>query len=99
MAKIVALVPQSVNRPDSGETLINIPKGPNEGKCLVQLIRQQNLNRSSDWSAETLGRAASRLLWSDTDMTEHMLSPSGKGRRSENRREDFSPKRKQCLKG
>lgn len=99
MAKIVALVPQSVNRPDSDEILINIPKGPNEGKCLVQLIRRQNLNRSSDWSAETLGRAASRLLWSDTDMTKHMLSPTRKGRRSENSRKDFSPERKQCLKG
>ena len=99
MAKIVALVPQSVNRPDSDEILINIPKGPNEGKCLVQLIRQQNLNRSSDWSAETLGRAASRLLWSDTDMTKHMLSPTRKGRRSEASRTDFSPERKKCFKG
>ena len=99
MAKIVALVPQSVNRPDSDEILINIPKGPNEGKCLVQLIRQQNLNRSSDWSAETLGRAASRLLWSDTDMTEHMLSPTKKARRSEASRTDFSPERKKCFKG
>ena len=81
------------------DILIEIPKGPNKGKCLARLIHQQQLSRSTPWIPQTLGRAASRLLWSDTDMTEHMLSPTGKGRRSENSRKDFSPERKKCFKG
>ena len=99
MAKIVALVPQPVDRPDSAAILIEIPKGPNKGKCLARLIHQQQVNRSSRWTPQTLGRATSRLLWSDTDMTEHMLSPTGKGRRSEASRTDFSPEWKKCFKG
>ena len=98
MAKIVALVPEPVDRPEP-DILIEIPKGPNKGKCLALLIHQQQLSRSTPWIPQTLGRATSRLLWSDTDMTEHMLSPTGKGRRSENNRKDFSPERKNCFKG
>ena len=99
MAKIVALVPQPVDRPDSAAILIEIPKGPNVGKDLARLICQQELCRNTPWTPQTLGRACSRLLWSDTDMTEHMLSPTGKGRRSEASRTDFSPERKKCFKG
>ena len=98
MAKIADLVPEPVDHPKP-DILIEIPKGPHEGKDLAQLIYQHKLHRSSRWTPQTLGRAASRLLWSDTDMTEHMLSPTRKGRRSENSRKDFSPERKQCLKG
>ena len=59
------------------DILIEIPKGPNKGKCLARLIHQQQLSRSTPWIPQTLGRATSRLLWSDTDMTKHMLSPTG----------------------
>ena len=98
MAKIVALVPEPVDHPEP-DILIEIPKGPNMGKDLARLIYQQELYRSTPWTPQTLGRAASRLLWSDTDITEHMLSPTGKGRRSEASRTDFSPERKKCFKG
>ena len=97
MAKIVALVPEPVDCPEP-DILIEIPKGPNKGGDLAQLIYQQKL-RSTPWTPQTLGRVTSRLLWSDTDMTEHMLSPTGKGRRSEASRTDFSPERKKCFKG
>ena len=100
MAKIVALVPQPVDLPDSTAILIEIPKGPNKGKCLGKcLAHQQQLYQSAPWTPQTLGRAASRLLWSDTDMTVNMLSPTKKARRSEASRTDFSPERKKCFKG
>ena len=97
MAKIVALVPEPVDCPEP-DILIEIPKGPNKGGDLAQLIYQQKL-RSTPWTPQTLGRVTSRLLWSDTDMTEHMLSPTKKARRSEASRTDFSPERKKCFKG
>ena len=97
MTKIVALVPEPVDRPEP-DILFEITKGPNKGGDLAQLIYQQKL-RSTPWTPQTLGRACSRLLWSDTDMTAKMLSPTGKGRRSDKSRDDFSPDRKQCFKG
>jgi hypothetical protein len=70
------------------------------GQTIKIKLKQKNPKRNDYmWSGVVKAIVKAILLWSDTDMTEHMLSPTGKGRRSENRREDFSPKRKQCLKG
>ena len=42
MAKIAALVPEPVDHPKP-DILIEIPKGPHEGKDLAQLIYQHKL--------------------------------------------------------
>ena len=70
------------------------------GQTIKIKLKQKNPKRNDYmWSGVVKAIVKAILLWSDTDMTKHMLSPTRKGRRSENSRKDFSPERKQCLKG
>ena len=70
------------------------------GQTIKIKLKQKHPKRNDYmWSGVVKAIVKAILLWSDTDMTKHMLSPTGKGRRSENSRKDFSPERKQCLKG
>ena len=74
-----------------GETpLLLIPKGPGKGTDLAQVVGS---------SPQLIGRNACKELWTTEELKSYMLSPKMKQKQGAVLRTDFSPTRKEILKG
>ena len=90
ISKLGVLLPAAKSFPVSDQLLLLITKGPGKGKDLALV---------TGTSPQIIGRNACKQLWTDDEMKTHMLSPKGKKKQGAIIRTDFSPVRKEHLKG
>ena len=84
------LLPSPNSFPQSDKPLLEIIKGPGKGKDLALVTGP---------TAQIIGRNASKELWTRDELKNHMLSPKKKQKQGAQTRTDFSPVRKEQLKG
>ena len=80
--------PKTISKGD--KPLLLIPHGPGKGYDLALV---------EGTTAETIGRNASKKLWTREELKQHMLSPKMKNKAGSEPRTDFSPIRKNLFKG
>ena len=84
------LLPTPKTYPKNGEPLLMITKGPGKGSDLATVGRS---------TPQLIGRNACKVLWTKEELMTHMLSPKLKKKEGMMARTDFSPTRKELLKG
>ncbi|XP_075264349.1 uncharacterized protein LOC142356294 isoform X2 [Convolutriloba macropyga] len=89
ISKLGVLLPAAKSFPPSDKKLLEIPKGPGKGKDLALV---------SGSSPQMIGRNACKMLWTQEELKQHMLSPKSKQKQGTTSRIDFSPTRKEILK-
>ena len=88
--KLGVLLPVAKRFKEEENATVPIPKGPAVGRDLALV---------EGGTAQVLGRNASKILWTRDELKAHMLSPKGKNKKGTEPRTDFSPVRKETLKG
>ena len=90
MSKLGVLLPKAKSFPDGGKPLLLITKGPGKGTDLAAVTGS---------TPQLIGKNASKKLWFNDEIKNHMLSPKSKQKEGVPMRTDFSPTRKELFKG